>query len=130
MTRCTLVPGAPAELLGVINHRGRICSVLDLVGLLGLPPRATSRSEKSATGSYILLLRRPGGEVGLCVEWIEGIRPIAPGDLVALGELAPQGTAEHQPAARFAEHRTRDGVTLLKADSIRAHSILQEESSP
>ena len=125
LTRWTPVPGAPAELLGVINHRGRICCVLDLARLLGLPPR-----ESLSEGAYILLLRGPGREVGLRVDSIEAIRKIAPDELMPLGEMAPQGTVEFRPIGSFAEHRTRDGLTLLLAAAIHLHPILDEESSP
>jgi purine-binding chemotaxis protein CheW len=116
LTRWTPVPGGPAELLGVINHRGHICSVLDLARLL-----TTSRDRQGALpdgrGSYILLLRRPGREIGLRVDGIDAIREVAPDALVAID-------------TRYAEHRTRDGLTLLRAESIRIHPLLAEESSP
>ena len=125
LTRWTPVPGAPPELLGVINHRGRICSVLDLACLLGLPPSTTL-----AHAAYVLLLRNPGREVGLRVDGIEAIRKVASSDLMPLGDLAPQGAAQAQPGASFAEHRTRDGLTLLLPEALRVHPILAEESSP
>ncbi|MBL4849046.1 MAG: chemotaxis protein CheW [Planctomycetes bacterium] len=34
----TAVPGAPAHILGVINHRGAAIAVLDLLTFLALPP--------------------------------------------------------------------------------------------
>jgi len=66
--RCTPVPGARSELLGVINVRGEVRSVVDLARLLGLP-----KTEEKRAG-YILLLRRQGQEIGLRVEQLEQVR--------------------------------------------------------
>ncbi len=82
---CTAVPGAAAELLGVINHHGQICSVLDLARVLGLDGPAPA-------ARYVLLLRRPGRMVGLAVAAIEGLLRVRP-DEVGDGSAAGAGAA-------------------------------------
>ena len=132
--RCTPVPGGPSELLGVINNNGRICSVLDLARLLGLPPPAADGSptrqrtiggDEAHVAAYILLLRRSGAEIGLRVDSVEAIRQVAPNDLLTLGADATQGRAN----ALSAIQRTRDGLTLLRAEAIWAHPTLAGEPS-
>lgn len=70
--KCSPVPGAPAALLGVINVRGQIYSVLDLARLLDLPARDDDESP-----GYIVLVRRARDEVGLMVDEIEQIEMVS-----------------------------------------------------
>ena len=55
----TKVPGAPDFVLGVINLRGRIISVVDLGRQLGQPPTEIGRN------SRLLVIDRLGGLVAL-----------------------------------------------------------------
>jgi len=71
-TRCTPVPGAPPQFLGVINLRGELRGVLDLSQLLALP------ESESAKSGFILMLRRSGLGVGLKVDSIEELHEIRP----------------------------------------------------
>ncbi|MEK7205464.1 MAG: chemotaxis protein CheW, partial [candidate division NC10 bacterium] len=38
LDRLTRVPNAPAEILGILNLRGRVLTLLDLGGCPGIPP--------------------------------------------------------------------------------------------
>jgi purine-binding chemotaxis protein CheW len=67
---CVPVPGAPSPFRGVINLRGEIRTVVDLRCLL-----LNSESE-DGDASFVLMLRRPGREIGLRVDRIEGLRQI------------------------------------------------------
>ena len=106
----TPVPGSPAELLGVINHRGNICSVLDLARLLGL-------AAHEGASAYVLLLRRPGREVGLAVGPVEGVLRVERG--AGLGE---------ESAGPYLETLTADRLRLLSADALLGHPVLSESS--
>ena len=112
------VPGAPPQLLGVFAHRGRICPLLDLAALLGLP--AAPDLEGSA---YVLLLRRAGHEVGLKVGPIEAIRRLA-ADAIARADVG------QTPIAPFLEGLADDGSRLLSAAALLAHPVFTETPRP
>ena len=112
LERLTPVPGSPTELLGVINHKGNICSVLDLARLLGLPARETG-------AAYVLLLRRPGREVGLAVGTVEGVLRVERG--ISLGE---------ESASPYLETLTADRLRILSAGALLSHPVLSESPRP
>ncbi len=66
----TRLPGAPACVRGLINVRGTIATVLDLRARLD-PARGP------LTEGSILLLRRGNGYVGVVVEEVADVRPVA-----------------------------------------------------
>jgi purine-binding chemotaxis protein CheW len=66
----TLVPGTPPFVLGIINVRGQIQTVIDLKQFLALPVRGLSEHPK------VILLHGAGMEVGLLADSIEGARRI------------------------------------------------------
>jgi purine-binding chemotaxis protein CheW len=108
---CTPVPGGPPELLGVVNVRGTIRSLVDLGRLLGLPGR------EAAGGGYVLLLRRGGREVALRVDQVDRI-----GALPA-GEPAAPPQAEGGPAAGLVRGLTPDRLALLDAAAVLDHPV-------
>jgi len=80
------VPRAPAALLGIMNLRGRVVAVVDLLHALpgpiaarlgSLPPTEAPGHDLS-TGR-VLLLDRNRREVGLLVRSVEGIAPLPAG---------------------------------------------------
>ncbi|MDP3179896.1 MAG: chemotaxis protein CheW, partial [Spirochaetaceae bacterium] len=66
----TLIPCAPSFVLGVLNLRGRVVSVLDLERLFGLPPT------KPSPGDKVIVIRGGAMEFGLRAETIFGTRAI------------------------------------------------------
>ena len=110
LERLTPVPGSPAELLGVINYKGNICSVLDLARLLGLAAHEGAKA-------FVLLLRRPGREVGLAVGPVEGVLRVERG--AGLGD---------ESAGPYLETLTPDRLRLLSADALLGHPVLSESS--
>jgi chemotaxis signal transduction protein len=123
LARWTPVPGAPAGVVGVVAHGGRIRSVVDLAVLLGLPqssrptPCAVADGTRSGPATflpseYILFLRRPGGEIGLAVGPLAGI--------VEVGEAAPC------PGSGIYLEGLVGGVRLLRAAALRAHPLFTE----
>jgi len=86
--RCIKVPGAPPLFRGVMNVRGELRSVVDLGRLIGSlrssadPPTASGAGESG----FVLMLRRPGREIGLQVDRIEELREFRPEELDAPGQ--------------------------------------------
>ena len=105
--RCTPVPGQAAELLGVVNLRGRIRPVLDLAGMVG-------SKGTTAEGGYVLFLRTGSGEIGARVDRVEAVRSIR------LDELTDVSRGSGQLASRFAKGITRDSLILLDAEAVTA----------
>ena len=99
---CTAVPGAPPELLGVINVRGDIRAVLDLGRVLNL-----GFSGSGATG-YVLMTRRQDQPVGLRVDAIEEVRQIDPSQLTTA-----RASSDPIAGSRFVTALTADTVMLI-----------------
>jgi purine-binding chemotaxis protein CheW len=108
---CTPVPRGPAELLGVIHYRGQVCSVLDLAGLLGLPP--------TSPAGYVLLLRRQR-EIGLKVDRVETILSVPPETL-----RIPAGEEAGGAGSAFLG-LTADRLRLVSPDILLSHPLLTE----
>jgi purine-binding chemotaxis protein CheW len=99
---CTAVPGAPPELLGVINVRGDIRAVLDLGRVLN-----PGSGGSGATG-YVVMLRRQRQPIGLRVDAIEDVRQID------ASQLTTAPTASDPVAgSRFVKALTADTVMLI-----------------
>jgi purine-binding chemotaxis protein CheW len=62
---CSLVPGTPDFIVGAVNIRGRIYSVMDVARYLGLPSRPVSKT------AHLLRVRgqsnSAGGDMELCI---------------------------------------------------------------
>ena len=67
--KLTPVPGAPAEIAGVIQVRGEVRAVYDLRALLEL-----EREEAPRRAAMVILLHRDGREFGAMVDHVEDIR--------------------------------------------------------
>ncbi|HEX4227291.1 MAG TPA: chemotaxis protein CheW [Bryobacteraceae bacterium] len=78
--RCTPVPGAAAAFLGVINLRGELRPVVDLGRMVLNIENETSRS------GFVLMLRRPGREIGLKVDRLEGLCEVQRDQIRASGQ--------------------------------------------
>ncbi len=71
LERVTRVPNAPAEILGVLNLRGRILTLFDLAGCLGVPP-----GTRPSTHAVVLDFADPELSVGLAVQRIAQVREV------------------------------------------------------
>ncbi|HLG68966.1 MAG TPA: chemotaxis protein CheW [Chloroflexota bacterium] len=71
----TVVPGAPEWMLGLINLRGRVCSLVDVRPILELP------AEPLAGRELALVLSHPTMAVAILVEALEGMLGYAPEDV-------------------------------------------------
>lgn len=90
--RFTRVPRAPIVVSGVMNLRGRVVTVVELRGLLGLPPAAPGATEpalaspppgpnvmaevQKARTERVVLLDRGRRDLGLLVADVDGIDSI------------------------------------------------------
>jgi purine-binding chemotaxis protein CheW len=110
--KCTPVPGAPPEFLGVINLRGDVRAVTDLSRLLGL-----GSGSAEATG-YVLLLGKRGHEIGFRVDRLDETR------FVRREEL----TDASDPSARYLKAFASDKLTLLNAGAILSHEVFSMDS--
>jgi purine-binding chemotaxis protein CheW len=108
--RCVPVPGASRQFLGVINLRGELRAVMDLRHLL-----APSDGGNSGTG-VVLMLRRPGKEIGLKVDRIEDLREIRSEELTPSTE------------GNYGKGLVSGTVTLLNVDAVLKEAFSKEES--
>lgn len=111
---CTVVPGAPPAIAGVINLRGEIRAVADLRRLMDLP------SAEEGAGGYVLMLRSHGSVLGLKVDGIEQVREIDPAQMISTGEGST-------PIARspFVKGLTTDTLILLDVAAALSHLFPQ-----
>jgi purine-binding chemotaxis protein CheW len=69
----THVPGAPAPVVGILNVRGEVVTILDLASAFG-----TKRASQDNGETRVLLIDAPsGGRVGLLVDAVLGVRRLA-----------------------------------------------------
>ncbi len=98
---CTIVPSAPARLLGLANLRGSALPILDAGPALGLPGR-------SAGGRMLVLVVAAGdAQIGLAIDSVLGLEDA--GSVVPFGEGAPRP----QQDLGIGLVRRGDGVALL-----------------
>jgi purine-binding chemotaxis protein CheW len=77
---CTPVAHAHPAVLGVMNLRGRIVTLLDLGMLLGLQPHAWNSQD------LVVLVERDGEWFGLVIDAIGEVRPVTADSLLAVPE--------------------------------------------
>ncbi len=106
--RCTSVPGGQPHFRGVISLRGDLRPVLDLGSLL-----AVSENGNCDSG-FVLMLSRPGQEIGLRVDSIEELRDIRPGD----SDVVPDG--------RYVKGIASGTLLLLSVDAVLGEVFLKE----
>jgi purine-binding chemotaxis protein CheW len=85
------VPRASEAVRGVMNLRGRVVAVVDLAGLVGLPPQALA-----AGAGHVLVLERGRRALGLLVGAVLGVEPLpppAPGAALVRGVASARGGA-------------------------------------
>lgn len=112
----TSVPGAPREILGVMNIRGEIRAIWDLRFLLGLPPR-----EGSPAG-HVLLVKNATGEVGFLVDHAEGRW-----ELSREIPLSPR-EKDGGPASRYLKGVSPDKIIVLDVPALLARVFSGDEN--
>ena len=111
------VPGAPKAILGVINLRGHIVTVLDLRRRLGLP------SQVQTWPLCLVIVDGPGAPVALRVDRVVDVRSIPTAAIKPL----PNVGAGQQPELCGAF--VRDGVVLTLLDAGQLVAPLAAEVS-
>ena len=71
----TPLPGTPPFVLGIINVRGQIVSVVDLKKFFDLPPKGLSSLDK------VIIVTDGRMEFGLLTDAVAGVREISPGGI-------------------------------------------------
>lgn len=71
----TPIPGAPAFVLGIVNIRGQIVSVIDLKKFFDLPPKGLSDLTR------VIVLKDDEMEFGILAEEVMGTTSIPPGEI-------------------------------------------------
>jgi purine-binding chemotaxis protein CheW len=97
------VPGAPAEVAGLVNLRGEILCALDaraILGLTALPP---------ADAPFLIALRRAGDPLGLVVDSIADIYAVAADEI----EPAPAAWNEERVACCTGAARIASGPSSI-----------------
>ena len=114
----TPLPTAPRFVLGLLNVRGQILSLVDLKPFFDLPPVALS--DQSAA----LILRAPGMEFGLLADRLLGL------ELVAGAELQPPLPTLQGLRADYSRGLTPEGLVLLDAAKLLADPrlVVREEA--
>jgi len=99
----TEVPGAPSYVMGVINLRGRIVSVLNLKNLFNLKERGLTELNK------VILLKNDKMEFGIVVDSIIGNRKLS------ITTLSLPPITLDRMATEYVTGITPDGLILLNA---------------
>ncbi len=113
----TPLPGAPTFVLGIINVRSQILSVLDIRKFFDLPEKGLTDLNK------VIIVRRGDMEVGLLVDSIVGARRVRADEIQSsLPTLTGIG-------AEFLKGVTRERLTILDLEKILSDKriIVREE---
>jgi purine-binding chemotaxis protein CheW len=114
----TRVPNAPAEILGIMNLRGRILTLFNLATALGIPS-----GTRPATHAVVLDLSDPDLHIGLAAQRIAQVREVpvltveaasrdGVGALEGILGVEGQAVGLLDPARVFARYLSEWGVTL------------------
>jgi len=102
----TPLPGVPPFVLGLINVRGQILSVVDLKKFFSLPGKSLSELDK------VIIIRNDSMEFGLLADAVLGTRAL-PLDAVQAAPPTVTGIG-----AEYLKGVTREGVIVLDAEKI------------
>lgn len=108
------VPGAAPMVLGVINLRGNVVTVIDLRLRLGHPVQVCAQP-------FVVIVDYKGEPVGLRVDRIADVRKIAEG---AIKPPPLAGAGAQAAQVRGIVSRGAEMLTLLDADELLGHSQL------
>jgi purine-binding chemotaxis protein CheW len=108
----TPVPGTPPFIIGVVNVRGRICSVVDLGQVLGAPARDLNEF------TMIVVLRYRRMEFAILADAVSGMKTIAAS---ALQTSLPTLTG---PRQKYLRGVTPDRVAVLDAQRLLSDEAL------
>lgn len=102
----TPTPCTPDFVVGIINLRGRILSVIDLQRFLGLEP--TPLGDRA----QVIAVNAAGLEAGILASKVHAVRPIS------LGDLKPAPATSTPLAVEFTRGVTPDLTVFLELDKL------------
>lgn len=102
----TELPGTPSFVLGIVNLRGRILSVIDLKKFFGLPEEGLGELNK------ILVIKDDSMEFGILADGIIGVRRIA------LASIQPSVPTVTGIGGEFVKGVTEERLIVLEAKRI------------
>ena len=102
----TPLPGTPPFVLGIINVRGQIVSVIDLRKFFELPEQEITESSK------VIILRHEAMEFGILADAISGVRAIP------LAEIQPPLPTLTGIRAEYLRGVTNERLVVLDAEKI------------
>jgi purine-binding chemotaxis protein CheW len=111
----TPVPCTPAFVLGIVNVRGRIISVIDIKKFFDLPERGLTDLNK------LIILRSGQMEFGLLADVIIGVRTIRTADLQPAPPTFTGPRLEYLRGITEERVSILDGVKLLSDRKITVH---------
>jgi purine-binding chemotaxis protein CheW len=94
------IPGAPAPVLGVVLHRGRVLTLIHLGPLLGYAARPES-------AEWFVVVEAAAMTFGVVADTVEGIRNID------IGRLGQNPSADERDDSVLVKGLTEDLVTIL-----------------
>ncbi len=108
----TPLPGTPAFVVGIVNYRGRVLSVIDLKFFFQLPMKGLNDRNRA------IVLRSGRMEFGILVDAMHGTRSIAQDELQE-GLATLSGIRE-----KYLKGVTADGVVVLDGGKLLADDAL------
>lgn len=108
----TTVPGVPPFVMGVINLRGKIISIVNLKNLFNLKDRGLTELNK------VMILKNDKMEFGVVADSITGNKSIF------LNTLSPPPITLGKIEAEYIRGITPDGLILLNADCLLSSNHL------
>jgi purine-binding chemotaxis protein CheW len=101
MKEFTLIPGTPSFVLGLINIRGQILSVIDIRRFFDLPVKGLSDLNR------VMVVQTPAMELGILADRIVGVRH------VPLNDLQPALPTMTGIRSEYMRGITREGLVVL-----------------
>jgi purine-binding chemotaxis protein CheW len=113
MKEITPLPGTPSFVLGIINVRGQIVSVVDLKKFFDLPSRGITDLNK------VIIIRNADMEFGVLADAVAGVRQI-PGE-----EIQPPVPMQPGVRAEYVRGVTADRLVVLDGARILADPAIK-----
>ncbi len=99
----TPVPGAPGQILGIVNLRGNVVTVLDMRALLGIESRPVDES------SRIIIAETEGQAIGLLVDSVAEVVYLRVSEI----EVAPKVGKDEGSRLVKGVHSSESGLLIL-----------------
>ena len=102
----TTLPGTPSFVIGIINVRGQIVSVIDLKKFFNLPEKGLGELNK------VIILCNERMEFGILADVVEGTQS------VALNEIMAVPSSDIGIGEKYLKGVTKEHIVVLEAESI------------